>query len=378
MAILFCQYHWNHINGISEIGKILLHVISAGTIVSTHKFLGYPALTYLLELATGGKSSHPPYAEIEKRQSTFLEAKYLPPQTNIRQPRNLTKAVIQEIFEHLTRRQEINGPELAFRFKQVKIGNQVVAARYPETACRSQTELHQKGKETNHRVSRTTKEARAEERSRTRPGNQTTDADRRVAGNADAHQHATHDHYSPGRTRKDTNCNDSTYVLVNDGVARRLRESGMLMPVPYNGPTDGPPMYAIPCHVYRLFAEECEEDNQGVGKLGGWNPVIDPLLQGEEISSHMPTENRPPTPNLRRTATKTLIARNTQIVDKTVLNTCAIPVTHSATTPSPMPTPSPTPTPMTLRSRKTQEHKEKIASQTARTLNARTTKRRRH
>jgi hypothetical protein len=61
----------------------------------------------------------------------FVEAKYLPQDVKIRQPCNLTKAVIEEIFEYIAQRQDIDGPQAAFRFKRVKIGKNLVTARYP-------------------------------------------------------------------------------------------------------------------------------------------------------------------------------------------------------------------------------------------------------
>ena len=73
---------------------------------------------------------HLPYAEIEKRQIAFIETKYLPRGIKIRQPWNLTKEVIQVIFEHLTKHQEMMGAKDAFRFKSVKVGKSIVRALY--------------------------------------------------------------------------------------------------------------------------------------------------------------------------------------------------------------------------------------------------------
>ena len=49
----------------------------------------------------------------------------------IKQPQNLPKAVFKEIFEHISKWQEFNGPEESFRFKSVKTGNNIVPACYP-------------------------------------------------------------------------------------------------------------------------------------------------------------------------------------------------------------------------------------------------------
>ena len=57
---------------------------------------------------------HLPYAKIEKQQIAFIETKYLLRRMKIRQPQNLTKEVIQVIFEHLIKCQEMVGAKDAF------------------------------------------------------------------------------------------------------------------------------------------------------------------------------------------------------------------------------------------------------------------------
>ena len=60
-----------------------------------------------------------------------MGTKYLLKHMKFQQPCNLMKALIQEVCEHLLKRQEIDGPEEAFHFKLVKISNVIVPACYP-------------------------------------------------------------------------------------------------------------------------------------------------------------------------------------------------------------------------------------------------------
>lgn len=84
------------------------------------------------ELATGGKTAHLPYKEMDKKQKVFIENKYLPKKAKIKQPRNLTKSAIAEIFDHITKRQEKYGPSEAFKFKNIKMKGDIQPTQYPD------------------------------------------------------------------------------------------------------------------------------------------------------------------------------------------------------------------------------------------------------
>ena len=50
----------------------------------------------------------------------FISEEYLPRQLEIKDPRNMHKSVLVDFFDHVCQRQQIHGPEKAFRFKAVK------------------------------------------------------------------------------------------------------------------------------------------------------------------------------------------------------------------------------------------------------------------
>ena len=188
-------------------------------------------------MATGGKSSHLLYTKIEQQQKSFIESKYLPSNTMIKQPRNLPKAVIKEIFEHISKRQEFNGPEESFRFKSVKMGNNIVPACYPalrlngdadadadadakdiidasphcENTCRSQTKnvpiLHHSIFSPIHHLT---------------DGHNTVSSAKGHANNvlgANGRLTAIHDHYDSAGLNTGC-CNEATFVVINHTVMR--------------------------------------------------------------------------------------------------------------------------------------------------------------
>jgi hypothetical protein len=240
---------------------------------SPFQYVYWPALPYVpqdtvnwwltrgIEWATAGKSSHVPYAEIEKRQTRFIESKYLPRNTKIRQPRNLTKAVIMEIFEHLLERQKMHGPDETFRFKSVKSGDNIIPAQYPRDKGNADAGAGRRSKDYHPRHDR----ASAQVLQNTR-------------------EYVIHQHYDADGVPSNTGCNEGTFVIVDDALMSRLHTIGIAMPVPCNGPSDGPPKYPIPCRIY-------EGNNiQLYLKSMTQSPVIDPTLLT------MPTPSPTPTP----------------------------------------------------------------------------------
>jgi hypothetical protein len=230
-------------------------------------------LTRGIELATAGKSSHVPYAEIEKRQTRFIESKYLPRNTKIRQPRNLTKAVIKEIFEHLLERQKMHGPEATFLFKSVKSGDNIVPAKYPSDKGNADAEADA-GAEAGRR------------RNIYPPRNDRT----RAQLPQTTHEYVTHQHYDADGVQSNTGCNEATFVIVDDALMSRLHTIGIAMPMPCNGPSDGPPKYPIPCRIYQA------NNIQLYLKSMTQSPVIDPTLLTMPTPSPTPTPRPVPVP----------------------------------------------------------------------------------
>src|SRR4029077_4089930 len=69
------------------------------------------------------------------------------------------------------------------------------------------------------------------------------------ANNADVTDES-HQHYSVAGHIQDGKCNRGTFVLVSDPIVSQLRNAGIEVPLPCNGPADGPPQYRISCQIY--------------------------------------------------------------------------------------------------------------------------------
>src|SRR4029077_15390644 len=75
------------------------------------------------------------------------------------------------------------------------------------------------------------------------------DADHIIANNADVTDES-HQHYSAAGHIQNGKCNRGTFVLVSDPIVSQLRNAGIEVPLPCNGPADGPPRYRISCQIY--------------------------------------------------------------------------------------------------------------------------------
>ena len=95
--------------------RIQCAVILPNTIVST--LWGHtPLLTTHTELASAGAKNHVPFAAVAAANSRYIPAECLPLDVCMRDPRNMTKQAITQFFTHIRDRQDLHGPEHAFRF----------------------------------------------------------------------------------------------------------------------------------------------------------------------------------------------------------------------------------------------------------------------
>lgn len=210
------------------------------------EFIGF------VELATGGKTTHPPYKDISTRQTLFIENKYLPKKTKIKQPRNLSKLQIQQIFSHISQRQEQYGPEDAFKFKSIKRNKKISVSQYPDQSILSspaptfeaEPDIIPIGPE---RIAETLIQPASP------APNFETEAEWEPVGTCN--MGSQHQHYDAAGAYVDTECDETTFALVNEELARTLCGVGLAMPVPCNGPNDGPPRYPVPCSVYHHLIE---------------------------------------------------------------------------------------------------------------------------
>lgn len=245
----------------------------------------FQMFTYGIDLATGGKSSHLPYADIEQRQTAFIETKYIPATIKIRQPRNMTKPVIQELFQHLSRRQEMDGPDRTLIFKSVKLGKKTSPPQYLDMTANAGAGAGRstQGQERDKRA--------AEPRPR---------ADAMAATMADASQTASHQHYDAHGVMSEFGCSEATLRHVGQDIMERLRKTGVAMPVPLNGPADGQPQYAIPCPLYTSKIGEITANRTSTPHMSS-TQMIDPSLL---TITPAPTPSPTPTPTRPRMARK--------------------------------------------------------------------------
>lgn len=265
----------------------------------------------MTELATGGKSSHLPYADIERRQSVFIAAKYLPKKAKIRQPRNMPKQVIQEIFEHLLERQGMDGPEQAFRFASIKSGKKIVNACYPNGVADADARRPGRGR---------AGAVADPDPPHTPPSNPShpmapqlptlvichdedhrpIDARPALPNSADA---VTHEHYDADGLQADPDCNEATFVIIGDDDMTNLNRSGIPMPVPCNGPDDGQPRYPVPCGIYKAYITRGSPvGGDSIPDITRMDQLIDPALL--TMPTPMPTPSPTPTPIRPRIARK--------------------------------------------------------------------------
>ena len=255
-------------------------------------------LTIWTDLATGGKSSHLPYGDIEQRQATFIESKYLPRNVKIRQPRNLLKVAIVEIFGHLVKRQEIEGADATFRFKSIKNGNRIVRAQYPSANADPDPEPEPEPEPdaTGSHPSRILKHPQ--------PVTRGIPAEA-VTPNADPEfniAHLTpsvlHRHYNAEGIQIESACSTGTAVLVDHSVMLKMHNSGITMPVPCNGPSDGPPQYSIPCTRFQAFLSRSVDDHNPSPNNG--EPRSHPSNPGLLTMTPMPTPSPTPTATIKK------------------------------------------------------------------------------
>ncbi|KAF8149041.1 hypothetical protein B0H34DRAFT_193719 [Crassisporium funariophilum] len=254
-------------------------------------FMDYMGCHY--KLATGGKSSHPPYSDIQQQQMTFIENKYLPRNMKIAQARNLKQDQIVMIFEYIGQRQEMHGPVQAFRFKSIlkrtDKGKEILAARYPDADAGANPDpKHHRNADAksegqqNHgttanprgRPTRGKKLARA-----SRPGNADAEPERKPKPDASA-------------DAKRGNTPEAAYVLVEQDVANQMQTVGLQIPNPCNGPADGSPQYAIPRDIYETFLQQTTTSSSKAPSDGVLQPCINPRL----LNPGMPTPSPSPSP----------------------------------------------------------------------------------
>ena len=139
----------------------------------------------------------------------------------------MPKSELQAFLGHLSDRQAVYGPESAFRFEKIKLGGEIVPARYPDDANRDDNEEDDIAR-TKERASRSKKR---------RAANQTIKPHPRIA-------------------QSDMNPDQPPVsmpatIIVGQAQMDFIRQRTQQVVPATNGPGDGPPKYAVPVEVYQ-------------------------------------------------------------------------------------------------------------------------------
>lgn len=105
-----------------------------------------------------------PYADIHRRQSSYIAAEYLPKHTVIRDPRNMSREVVHGFLSNVAARQKTMPLSKVFRFKRVATGRKangkLTEAVYPGDMDATQAEALRKEKEAKKRSRASRKKAK--------------------------------------------------------------------------------------------------------------------------------------------------------------------------------------------------------------------------
>ena len=193
--------------------------------------------------------------------------------------------MIQEFFKHVLNWQEIEGSEAAFRFKSIKAGNNIVEALYrirmadadiaadcapdPDTIRGTRDGTSKRGNShgcvPRNQANNIVRPRQTDRGTIQSNADVIADCNRSIGQNADAEiadrpihdSHApvgSHVHYNASGHIQNGQCDEGSFVIVGDPVLSQLHNAGLAIPLPCNGPADGPPKYPIPCSIYRAIS----------------------------------------------------------------------------------------------------------------------------
>jgi hypothetical protein len=241
------------------------------------------------KLANNNCTRSVPFKMLLANVSTFIAPEYLPANFEIRDPRNMLKDTIQDFFDHVFRRQMQHGRRNAFAFKVVKTGSGLIPAKYPEpetvippigpgaTAShlsgRTQTvhpsqnrsgqpPSHTPGAAASHLSGRT----RTVHPSQNRSGQPPPQAPGAAASHLSVRTQTVFQHHSHAQSDiphsqgfGELGPDDLDPVLVDQSQMDILSRAGVPVPMPVNGPSDGPPQYMVEQSLYNKYIHSGNE-----------------------------------------------------------------------------------------------------------------------
>jgi hypothetical protein len=211
------------------------------------------------------------------------------------------------MFKHLSTRQEMEGPEDAFRFKSIKTGHKIAQAQYPLMVIDADADAEAEPRKMRTNPSEMVQDAIVPPRQLNPIHNPSGPPLPQISMGIDADaDDRGHHHYNAAGTIDPGKCDGGTFVKVDHAAMIKCQHFGIAMPIPCNGPSEGDPLYDVPCHIYKQFIQS--EDNNFPDRHTN---QIDPVL----LASAMPM----PTPNPTPTPTPTTIRSSRKAKDKALL-----------------------------------------------------------
>jgi hypothetical protein len=212
------------------------------------------------------------------------------------------------MFKHLSTRQEMEGPEDAFRFKSIQTGHKIAQAQYPRIVIDADADADARPRTMRIGPPAMVQDAIERRRQLNSINNPASPQLPQISPANDADADDTgHDHYNVAGTIDRGKCDGRTFVKVDHATMIKFQHFGIAMPIPCNGPSEGDPLYDVPCHIYKQFIQH--EDNNFPDHHTN---QIDPLLL---VSTTMPM----PTPNPTPAPTPTTIRISRKAKDKALL-----------------------------------------------------------
>jgi hypothetical protein len=206
--------------------------------------LGHNSLT---GLASGQRRSHVPFGSLKDSSDDFIDDRYVPEDFIWKDPRNMTKATILRLFEHIRMRQERYGPENAFRFRQYCNGGGMVIAEYgtrandEKAADRARKQKASRGRSKKGKGKATAAIARNRSEAHTHDPTEAHPQDE--SSITQSAEHDNNDMIDPALLH---NHEVDQGIIVNDIQMQVLLSHGYPPAIPINGPNDGPPQYQFP------------------------------------------------------------------------------------------------------------------------------------
>jgi len=152
----------------------------------------------------------------------------------------MPKAELQTFLAHIVDRQMLHGPEAAFRFDHIKLGGEIVPARYSEDAASNAEEEQQVVRAP--RRPRRVRNRRAANDTATPPGTH-------VGPIARGDMSAVVNNATNRLDQRTTPM--PSMVIIGQAEMDVIREKTHIIVPAHNGPGDGPPRYQVPLTLFQ-------------------------------------------------------------------------------------------------------------------------------